>query len=209
MAKHGSEQHFVRPDFTYITTVLQATATGYQPTRDAMEVGSRFVAPMGLAGQRMTRHFGDGSVAPVGPAVPFGQRVRAWWAGVKSRAMARRIMREARILPAGPQGVVTVDTSPRPANADPTALAVQSGWAPGPQSPATAAAQIATARVDDPPYDPSLVAASRIGPRVAQWPTNFWQRVIMNRGLPPVIAARAENDALRQWYSGRLPPGSE
>lgn len=208
MAKHGSEQHFVRPDFTYITTVLQATATGYQPTQDAMEVGSRFVAPMGLAGQRMTRHFGDGSAAPVGPTMPFGQRVRAWWAGVKSRAMARRIAAQSRLLPPA-SGVVTIDTSPRPANADPSALAVQSGWAPGPQSPSSAAAQIATARADDPPYDPSLVAASNIGPSEARWPSNFWQRVIMNRGLPPVVAARAEGDALRLFYSNRLPPGSE
>lgn len=209
MTKHGSEQHFVRPDATYITTVLQSTATGYQPVRDAMEVGSRFVAPMGLAGQRMTRHFGDGSTAPVGPAAPFGQRVRTWWAGVKARAAARRALWQTRAVAALPPGVVTVDTSPRPANSDPSALAVQSGWAPGPQSPASAAAQIATAQAGDPPYDPSLVAATRIGPGEARWPTSFWQRVIMNRGLPPVVAARAENDALRQWYSGRLPPGSE
>lgn len=210
MNRHGSESHFVRPDFTYITTVLQPTATGYQPTRDAMEIGSRFVAPAGLAGQRMTRHLGDGTVVPAAGTAPFG-RVRAWWAGVKARAASRRLVYLQRfaLLAPGAPGVVTIDTSPRPANADPTALAVQSGWAPGPQSPASAAAQIATARAGDPPFNPSLVAAGRIGPGEARWPTNFWQRAIMNRGLSPVVAARAENDALRLFYTNRLPPGSE
>jgi hypothetical protein len=204
MARHGSEQHFVRPDVTYITTVLQATAQGYQPVQDAMEVGSRFVAPMGLAGQRVTFHgYHRGMGAP-----PVGTKVQAWWAGVKARIAARRLARMSAASPIAPASVVTVDTSPRPANSDPTALAVQSGWAPGPQSPGSAASQISHPNAGDPPFAPSVVAANQIAPSMVGWPGNFWNDVIRG-GLPPVVAARGENDALRLWFSGRLPPGSE
>lgn len=186
MAKHGAEAHYLRPDFTYRTSVLQPTV-GYNPVPDAQAVAARFVAPMGLAGTVATRHhLGAPSLA-------------SRWAGFKARVSARfqaaRMVRQLRTMPAA-AAPVTVDTSPRPA--DPSAIAVQNGLAPAPQTRASVMAPMIMSQ-DGPPLTTATQTAVAMTPEAA-WPATYWQDVIAG-GLPPIVAARGGGDALYKWFN--------
>lgn len=189
--KHGIEQHLVRPDRVYATGVWTPTV-GYQPTRDAMEVAARFVADRGLAG------VGLGSFS-------------GWWqtlvARIRTRIAAARLRRRM-ALPAGAVVATELDSAnaPRGPATTPTALAVQGGWAPAPMSAAGMSARLRDlvgARSGAPELNAEQ-AAMQIAPAGAGAPATFW-RDVMHRGFPPVVAARAQNDALRRFYANRLP----
>jgi len=213
MAKHGPEAHYLRPDSVYITSVLQPTVGGgFNPVQDTAAIAARFVAPTGLAGpvgqihllgrsRRRIRFLGaeDGAPQP-----SLRQRWINFWGRVRANMAANKLVREMRALPEGAR-VVTVDTSPRGPAPSATALAVQSGWAPAPQSPASAAAAAGLQpRPGDPPNAGPVVTAVGLAPGQAAWPASFWDRVI-RQGYPPVVAARAEEDVLTKWFGVKSP----
>lgn len=203
MAKHGAEAHYLRPDVTYRTSVLQSTV-GYNPVADAQAVAARFVAPMGLAGSIATRHY---LAAPA--AVPVYETTPAsWWTTFVARTKARwdimrlrRAVRRAPVpdyAPAAPAApatvpVMTLDTSPRPG-----AALMQDGISPASVTPVTAMAPMIAAQ-GGPPLTDARQAAMAMTPEAA-WPATFWQDVIAD-GLPPIVAARGGNDALYKWFS--------
>lgn len=216
MAKHGPEMHYIRPDGVYITSVLQPTVgAGFNPVPDTMAIAARFVAPTGLAGpmgqiailgrqarRSPTRAFMPFQRAfrkPKGLGSPIGDRWRMFVARVRANFQANRFVQDMRFMPAGP-GVVTMDTSPRPINTDPTALAVQSGWAPSPQSPASASNYMPAQ--GDPGNNDATVLALNLAPSEAGKPIQLWQR-IMQSGLPPIVAARAEDDIITRWFKAK------
>lgn len=207
MAKHGPESHFISPYVTYVTSQRQpAVGAGFNPVSDTAAIAARFVAPTGLAGpvgqvhlmgRKMRRRL-RGIGAEAAPAPSLRQRWQMFWGRVRANMMARRA------LPPG--SVVTVDTSPRGPSPSPTALPVQSGWSPAPQTAATAAVAQAsyTPSQGDPPNMGPVVTAVSMDPAGAAFPTNFWDRVI-RQGYPPVVAARAEDDVLTKWFGVKSP----
>lgn len=137
------------------------------------------------------------------PGASLRERFDVFVANVRARIEAGRIRRELRkLLPAGSQ--VTLDTSPRPPSPGAAAIPVQSGWAPAPQSPSTAAEMTVGPTSGGAPYLPALNAGQQIAPNAVGFPATYWRDVIQ-RGLPPMVAARGEHDALRAWFSNRLP----
>lgn len=218
--KHGPEQHLIRADGVYITSELQPTVGGgFNPVADTMAIAARFVAPTGLAGPIGSvvrakdpawracnrtwpnRRMGHPIRALRGPGSPsLAERWMNFKARIKANMAANRFINDMRIRPAA-GSVVTVDTSPRSPNSDPTALAVQSGWAPSPQSAATAAINTVgmSAAQGDPPNQGAVVTAVNMTPGEAAFPVNFWDRVIRG-GMSPVVAARAEGDVLAKWF---------
>lgn len=204
MPKHGIEQHFVRPDRVYATGVWSPTA-GYQPAEDAMQVAARFVS----GGQGRTTLAGpQAQVTLLGRGFRAPMTLRERWdtfvARVRARIDSSRIRRELKALPAAAAQVV-LDTSPRPAAPSPMAIPTQGAWAPAAQSPASAAASIGRGKApDSAPLLPAPAAAAQLAPSSIGFPAAYWQDVI-SRGLPPMVAARSENDALRIFYSNRFP----
>lgn len=202
MPKHGIEQHFVRPDRVYATGVWTPVA-GFQPAEDAMQVAARFVA----GGQGRTTLAGpQAEVQLLGwrslrAASTLRERLDTFLANMRARFDAWRIRRELKMLPAPAQ--VTVDTSPRPSAPYPGAIPTQGAWAPAPQSP-TSAAALLPRKSDSAPLLPAQAAAAQLAPGPAAFPATYWQDVIA-RGLPPMVASRGANDALRAWYGNRFP----
>lgn len=219
MTRHGAEQHFIRPDGVYITSELQPTpGSGFNPVADTMAIAARFVAPTGLAGPMA--HLADGRPVHSRNGFNHARPKRRWahllptrqlgglgaptlrdrWfafkARVRANVQANKFIQDMRIRPMLP-GVVTVDTSPRGPAPSATALAVQSGWAPQPTSPSKASGY--TPAQGDPPNNGAVVTAVNLAPSEAGKPINLWQRV-MQSGLPPVVAQRAENDVLAKWF---------
>lgn len=209
MARHGAESHYLRPDGVYITSVLQPTV-GYDPVADAQAVGASFVSSVGLAGPVATAYRRHRNVSLLG--APTFSNLKNWWSAFKVRVQTNLVANKygVSMLPAAASAQaaaasgkqVTVDTSPRPPNADPTALATQSGWAPGPQSPKTAAAAVYSSAPADPPNQGATVTAVAMAPGEAAAPVGFWQGITQS-GFPPVVAARAEVDSLRRWFSSK------
>lgn len=216
MAKHGPEQHLIRPDSVYITSVLQpSVGAGFNPVHDTAAIAARFVAPTGLAGpvgsielmgrgwrgRRRLRLLGAADAAP-----PSDLRLRwiNFWARVRANLAASKLARQMRRNDA--PTVVTVDTSPRGPAPSATALPVKSGWSPSPQSAATAAISDVgfTPGQGDPPNMGPVVTAVQMDPRGAAFPANFWDRVI-RQGYPPVVAARAQEDVLTKWFGVKSP----
>lgn len=204
MARHGDEQHYIRPDGVYITSELQPTVgTGFNPVADTMAIAARFVAPSGEAGL-------SGTVALLGRsrrarrlaglgAPSLRDRWFAFKARVKANVQANKFIQDMRLRPqAG--GVVTVDTSPRGPSPSATALAVQSGWAPQPTSPSASSGYMPAQ--GDPSNNGAVVTAINLAPSEAGKPINLWQRV-MQSGLPPVVAQRAEDDVLTKWFGAK------
>lgn len=200
MARHGGTQHYLRPDFTYKTSVLQPVA-GYSPVADAEAVAGEFVGNVGLAGPvAMVRYPHAGYRGVSGP-------VASWWNRLKARVRANMMMNSikrqagggtmpaAAFAAAAPK--VDVDTSPRPPAPSPTAIPTTGGWMPEPQSPRSAVAY--TGAQGDPPTAGAVAAAVAADPKGAAFPAEFWADVI-GRDLPPLIAARAENDVLRRFF---------
>ncbi len=201
MPRHGDEAHFIRPDGVYITSELQpAVGAGFNPVADTMAVAARFVAPTGLAGPVGTVHL-------LGEPTPRAA-VRGWWtafrARIKANMAANKFFQDMRIRPVRVNnggGRMTLDTSPRPAPPSPTALEVQGGYAPAPQSPSTAANY--QPLPGDPNNNNAVVTAVNLTPGQAATPIAFWQGV--QRGLHPVVAARAQEDALTRWFGVKHP----
>lgn len=210
--KHGIEQHFVRPDRVYATSVL-TPIIGYQPAADAYQVGARFVAGgQGLAGLRS-------SYRVPGRAMRFWRRrngvagpvstIRGWlsvrFAALRAWIESRKIRKELTLPPAAEGTVPTheVDTSPRGPQPYSGAIPVQAGWSPKPESPLTAALKITHDKLFKAPVMPAESAAAQIAPAGALAP-NAYVRDVMG-GLPPVVAQRGEADLLRRFYANRLP----
>lgn len=209
MDKHSALSHYVRPDAVHITSVLQPFAN-INPVADSMAVSASFVNPGGgLAGSTAQIHFlGRRSLrgAGVAPKTTFGQH----WANFKARLRvnmtANRYMRDMRFpAAAGSPQVTTVDTSPRPPNADMTAIAVTGGWAPSPQSRASEARYVPMQ--GDPPNQGPAITAVAMAPAEAAFPQGFWNRVIRD-GYPPIVAARAQEDVLTKWFGVKSPTGA-
>lgn len=201
MAKHGPEQHLIRADGVYITSMLQPTVgAGFNPVPDTMAIAARFVAPTGLAGTVGTAHRMRRVSLLGAPRTAFGAALQQRWLAFKARVQANiqanRLLHDMRFKPAG--GVVTVDTSPRGPAPSPTALAVQSGWAPAPQSPASAAGY-APAQ-GDPPNQGGVTTALNLAPTEAGKPIQLWQRIVQS-DLPPVVANRAQDDIIARWFA--------
>lgn len=118
MPKHGIENHFVRPDRVYATSVW-TPIVGYQPVSDAMQVAARFVQDRGLAGAGLIQRWRwrkqaqkNGFTGGLGFAP--GNWLRDLIAGFKARIMAAKIQRQ---LAKRGGAMVSVDTSPRPTGA--------------------------------------------------------------------------------------------
>lgn len=204
--KHGIENHFVRPDRVYATSVL-TPVVGYQPVSDAYQVGARFVAGgQGLAGvfRRFGRRPRNGRAFAGGFAGPV-DTIRGWlairFAGLRARLEALRIRAQMKQLPPGTATHV-VDTSPRGQSPYPGAIPVSAGWAPRPDSPMAAAMRLKD-RLFGAPTMPAQSAAAQLAPEGAQAPNAYMASVM--GGLPPVVAQRGEDDLLRRWYANRLP----
>jgi hypothetical protein len=200
MAKHGGEQHYLSPYNTYVTSARQPfVGAGFNPVADTQAIAARFVSPTGLAGPM-------GYVAaqyPTRLGAPAFANLRARWSAFKARVkvnmQANRFVQDMRLTQVAP-GVMSMDTSPRPFNSDPTALAVQSGWAPAPQSRASASGYMPAQ--GDPPNNGAVPTAINLAPSEAGKPIQLWQRV-MQSGLPPVVAQRAQNDVLARWFAAK------
>lgn len=196
MAKqHGAEAHLLRVDRVWRTGVIDPTV-GYEPVAASQAVAARFVAPVGLAGTQATRH------RLAGPVEAFPGKVATFFAGIRARWEARRLARQVARnggVPFAPGAqTMTLDTSPRGPSPGAGAIAVQSGWMPQPQSPASAVANLTTARAGDPPMPGIAATAAAMTPE-STWPNNYWRDVI-SQDVPPIIAARGGGDALYKWY---------
>lgn len=197
MAKHGIEQHYVRPDRVYATGVL-TPIVGYQPAEDAQQVAARFVSGgqglQGVAGLR---------IAPLRGAMRGVDtvKIRGWFdtlmANIRARWEANKIRRELKQL--APGGTAEMDTSPRPPSPYPGAVPTQSGWSPVAQSPSSAAAVVTQGGVYDqqPAQLPEVAAGRQLAPDGTNLPMQFWQ----NAGLPPVVAARGSADVLTKFFA--------
>lgn len=197
---HGAESHYLRPDVTYRTSVLQPTV-GYEPVSASQAVAQRFVAPVGLAGlagPQATRH------RLAGPLETLPGKVSTFFAGVKARwqaaKIARRVARNGGVPFAPGAQTMTLDTSPRGPSPGAGAIAVQSGWMPQPQSPASAVATLTTPRAGDPPMAGAAATAAAMTPE-STWPRSYWRDVI-SQDVPPIVAARGGGDALYKWFRG-------
>jgi hypothetical protein len=218
MKRHGAEAHFLRPDGVYITTVLQPTLN-FDPVRDTQETAARFVMPTGLAGPVATT---TTTMIPAGhhPFMDSWTRTTTTWksrwqsfvARIKANMAANQLVRDMNIhvppAKAGPLPLKITDILPRPPNPNPGAIAVSSGWAPDPQSPATAAMNTVGSMPaqGDPPKTPAIVTAVNMAPQEAGFPAEFWRDTIEG-GMSPLIATRGERDALYQWYTRYIPYG--
>lgn len=192
MAKHGAEDHFLRPDGVYITSVLQPTV-GYDPVGDAQAVGARFVAPMGLAGPKATAW----RARRRGLRGPVVDGLRARWqmfkARIKANLQSHQFLLTTGTAPSSAP-VITVNTSPSAA-ADPSAVGGPAG-----QTPAGAAAAVYAAAPGDPASQGAMTTSVAMAPQETGVPAGIWQQII-NSGAAPVVALRAEADALRKWFS--------
>jgi hypothetical protein len=216
MAKHGPERHYTNPYVTYVTSRRQpSVGAGFNPVSDTAAIAARFVAPTGLAGPvgtielmgRRTRRRLRLLGAAEAPTASLRQRWINFWARVRANIAANKFVQDMRIRPALPPGsVVTVDASPRGPAPSATALPVGSGWAPEPQSAATAAivqASYSPAQGDPPNMGP-VVTGVTMDPAGAAFPAEFWNRVIAP-GYPPTVAARANQRALFKWFGTKSP----
>lgn len=221
MAKHGIEQHFVRPDRVYATGVL-SPIVGYQPVNEAQQIAARFVSGgQGLAGpqiqlfgrtRRRLSGFGRPIVELLGGARLDGfiAWIKSLFAGVRVRIESAKLRAKLRFLPAGSSvetkadgtTVTSVDTSPRSPQPSPGAIPVTSGWAPPPQSPTTAANIVSSGFSTNPgaPMLPAIAASAQLVPAAISAPAMFWQQGI-SPDFPPTVAFRAGTDALKKFYS--------
>lgn len=216
MAKHGIEQHFVRPDRVYATGVLTPTV-GYQPVADAQQVAARFVSGgQGLAGPQLQllgprmRRFNP--FRGVGLAGARLDGIIAWLRGLFANLTIKikgwRIRRELTVGPgtttekkADGSTVTSVDTSPRPPEPYAGAIPTESGWSPAPQSPTTAANVVSNGFATNPgaPMLPSIAASMELIPAAISAPAMFWQQRIAP-SFPPTVAVRAGAAALKNFY---------
>jgi hypothetical protein len=209
MTRHGALQHYLRPDGVYITSVLQPFAN-FNPVPDTQAVAASFVSPGALAGPVALWGCADGGTG----CVPMGS-VKSRWQAFKARVQlnlqTQRLRRTARAVSAAvataPGQAITIDASPRPPNANVAAIAVTSGWAPSPQSPRSNAAAVYMPAQGDPPAHGPVATGVAMAQNQAAFPQNFWNRVIRD-GLPPVVAARAQDDVLTKWFGVKSPTGA-
>jgi hypothetical protein len=207
MPRHDQEQHFVRPDRVYATSVL-SPIVGYQPAEDAMQVGARFVSGgqgLGFPHFRFKRPLPIRLFRGLGaPSLNLFSWIRDRWAAVKARVEVKKMVRDLRYLPAAP-AQVTLDTSPRPPAPYPGALMTKGGWAPAPQSPATAANAITrgAAGREAPPILPALDAGNQLAPQAIGFPIDYWKSI--REDYPGTVGVRSEHDALRAFYANRMP----
>ena len=114
ITRHGGGSHYVRPDFTYRTSVLQPMG-GYVPQQDVMDVANAFTlgpyafmqggqtAPgQGVAGPSVRLLGGPVQFLGWWPPATWG-----WWATLKAKFAAWKAQRQAAsaITAAGTAGV--------------------------------------------------------------------------------------------------------
>lgn len=207
MTRHGALQHYLRPDGVYITSVLQPFAN-FNPVPDTNAVAASFVSPGALAGPVALWGCNGGGVGCAPALGSVKSRWQAFKAKVQLNLQTQRLRRTARaVAVTAPGQVTTVDTSPRPPNANVAAIAVTSGWAPTPQSPKSDAAMVYMPAQGDPPARGPVATGVAMAQNQAAFPQNFWNRVIRD-GLPPVVAARAQDDVLTKWFGVKSPTGA-
>lgn len=105
IARHGGDSHYVRPDFTYRTSVLQPIV-GYQPQADVMAVAANFT--LGPAGAMTITDDGLSGLTGSG-------KFAMWWATMKAKLAAKL------------SGALPVLSTPAPAPmpTDPASMAAQ------------------------------------------------------------------------------------
>lgn len=191
MDKHGIEQHFVRPDRVYATSVW-TPIVGYQPVSDAMQVAARFVSGPGLAGPgflqrwRWRRQAARNGFMGLGGALGFVGGVLDWVrnlvAGLRARLQAFKIERDLRKGAKDGTTVVSLDTSPRPTAAAQIVNAVR-GLLPMPSATTPGAAAVAVQNqmtvAAAAPTVPKTAAAMAVGPGAFDMSThlsNLWRQ---------------------------------
>ena len=194
MAKHGAEMHFVRPDFVYRTSVLQAIP-GYQPVSNAQEIAARFTSAPYFAT----------TLSGLGQTMPVWERIKLRWQAWRERTQAKRIAKQVAALApttARPPGQSYADALP-PATYPADQRQQQYSNRPG-ENMANVGLQITAGIVqtgDDimPPgvARTEFTAAGQIDPRTAAIPGQMAS--MMQSTVPPMVGDAAYKAAMARW----------